>query len=64
MNVAIITLRMSEERKGQRMDACKFGIPVQDVHNEKVKLLMLSKIIKEKTNSLSKNCHNLLQLLI
>lgn len=35
LNVCLITLEMSEERKGQRMDACKFSIPVTNVYNEK-----------------------------
>lgn len=35
LNVVVITLEMSEERKGQRMDACKFGIPVSDVLGKK-----------------------------
>jgi len=39
MNVAVITFEMSEERKGQRMDACKFGIPVTEVYNEKGKVI-------------------------
>lgn len=39
MNVAVITFEMSEERKGQRMDACKFGIPVTEVYNEKSKVI-------------------------
>ncbi|OQB40218.1 MAG: Replicative DNA helicase [candidate division CPR1 bacterium ADurb.Bin160] len=39
LNVAIITLEMSEERKGQRMDACKFGIPVTSVFDERLKII-------------------------
>lgn len=35
LNVVMITFEMSEERKGQRMDACNFGIPVQEVFNKK-----------------------------
>jgi len=35
LDVVMITFEMSEERKGQRMDACKFGIPVTNVFNEK-----------------------------
>lgn len=39
LNVAVITLEMSEERKGQRMDACKFGIPVQSVFDERTQII-------------------------
>ena len=35
LNVALITFEMSEERKGQRMDACKFGIPVTKIYDNK-----------------------------
>lgn len=35
LDVVVITLEMSEERKGQRMDACKFGINVQNVYNSR-----------------------------
>lgn len=39
LNVVLITLELSEERKGQRMDACKFGIPVSEVVNKKNELI-------------------------
>lgn len=35
LDVALATFEMSEERKGQRMDACKFGIPVTKVYDKR-----------------------------
>lgn len=41
LNVVMITFEMSEERKGQRMDACKFGIPVTKVYDERKTIINL-----------------------
>jgi replicative DNA helicase len=39
LDVALATFEMSEERKGQRMDACKFGIPVTKVYDKRKEII-------------------------
>ena len=52
LNVALISFEMSEERKGQRMDACKFGIPVNKVYDEQKAVFKGFESSKERKNKL------------
>lgn len=41
LNVVMVTFEMSEERKGQRIDACKFSIPVTKVYDERKDIIYM-----------------------